>query len=168
MAIDINNFNFNDYIKMIKKDIQDRVLALSDYNISIELISGKIIVSITYKSGWKILNSINENIKMAKDENDERRMFYYADLGVDINQIIDEIERTIKFNSEIELKKELLIEKIRNLKEIFENEDIEVLRTIEFKFKKKCKKVKNNIEEIDEKEIANENNNQLENLNKDE
>ena len=99
MAIGFNNFNFNDYIKMIKKDIQDRVLALSDYNISIELISGKIIVSITYKSGWKILNSINENIKMAKDENDERRMFYYADLGIDINQIIDEIERTIKFNT---------------------------------------------------------------------
>lgn len=121
----------------MRDSLQNRFISFEKLSPSIEFYGGKTIVSVIYRNGWRVLKSNNEKIKIAGDEENDMKYFYYADADIDINLIFDEIESTIKFNSEIEDKKNLLIEKINELKEIFETEDLSVLKTITFKYKKK-------------------------------
>lgn len=137
----------------MRESLQNRFISFEKLSPSIEFYGGKTIVSVIYRNGWRVLKSNNEKIKIAGDEENEMKYFYYADADIDINLIFDEIENTIKFNSEIEDKKNLLIEKINELKEIFETEDLSVLKTITFKYKKK------RLRKVDEK--PNENNTEI-------
>lgn len=140
----IYNFNFNHYINytIMQKNFQDRILKLKEYNPCVEIYGGKIIVNVTFKKGWKVI-SPKETIKIAVDENIPNKYFFYSEDTTDLNEILEEIDKTILYNNEIELKKELLISKINELKQLFETEPMEVLKTIEFKLKKKNKKIEN-------------------------
>jgi hypothetical protein len=62
------------------------------------------------------------------------------------------IDETIEYNRELELKVELFRNKMAELQEIFAQESLDVLNTLEFKIKKKKEKMKKekNIKENDD------------------
>jgi hypothetical protein len=58
---------------------------------------------------------------------------------VGFDKVFDAIEYNIQFNQEAQAKVNLLRTKVEELKTIFETEDIETLKTLEFKYKQKKK-----------------------------
>lgn len=122
--------------------IQDRLIKLAPYNPGFNLYSGQIIIHVTYKPNWRVLESYDEAVKIARDDNNQYQYFYYASTETDFNRIFDVIDTTVKFNNEAELKRELLIQKVNELQKLFEVEDLETLQTLEFKVKKKKSKIK--------------------------
>lgn len=122
--------------------IQDRLLKLAPYNPGFNLFSGQIIIHVTYKPNWRVLDSYDEAVKIARDDNNQFQYYYYASTETDFNRIFDVIDTTVKFNNEAELKRQLLVQKVNELQKLFESEDLEVLQTLEFKLKKKKVRVK--------------------------
>lgn len=122
--------------------IQDRLLKLAPYNPGFNLFSGQIIIHVTYKPNWRVLDSYDEAVKIARDDNNQFQYYYYASTETDFNRIFDVIDTTVKFNNEAELKRQLLVQKVNELQKLFETEDLEVLQTLEFKIKKKKARVK--------------------------
>lgn len=117
--------------------IQDRLIQLTPYNPGFNLYSGQIIIHVSYKPNWRVLESYDDKVKIASDDNNQFTYHYYASADIDFNRIFDVIDTTVKFNSEAELKRQLLIQKVNELKILFETEDLQTLQTLEFKIKKK-------------------------------
>jgi isochorismate hydrolase len=74
-------------------------------------------------------------------------------MEIGFDKVFDAIEYNIQFNEEAQAKVSLLREKIEELKNIFETEDINVLKTLEFKLKKKIVKKNKNKEVVREDTI---------------
>ena len=89
--------------------IQDRLLKLAPYNPGFNLFSGQIIIHVTYKPNWRVLDSYDEAVKIARDDNNQFQYYYYASTETDFNRIFDVIDTTVKFNNEAELKRQLSV-----------------------------------------------------------
>jgi hypothetical protein len=58
-------------------------------------------------------------------------------MEVGFEKVFEAIEDTISFNEVALLKQQLFMEKIKELQILFEDEPLDVLETIEFKYKKR-------------------------------
>ena len=85
------------------------------------------------------------DVKAIKTEND-LGYYFFTSMDVGFEKLFDAIEDTISFNQVALLKQQLFMEKIKELQILFEDEPIDVLETIEFKYKKRRGK-KNDIKE---------------------
>ena len=56
---------------------------------------------------------------------------------MDVEKVFELIDETIEYNKDIEAKSELFKQKIDEMRKIFLEEDLQTLRTMEFKMKKK-------------------------------
>ena len=121
-------------------NIQERINNLGDYFKGMQVSSenGIIYVTVAFPRGWACseVTEHNFNVKAVQDEN-PGVFFFFTDMTVGFDKIFDAIEYNIKFNEEAQAKVNLLREKIEELRNIFETEDINVLKTLEFKYKKK-------------------------------
>ena len=149
-------------------DLQEKLIELSEYGVSFNVASGNFVIKIKYNSNWTIIQPDGNEIAFYRDENDDSVYYYVASVTTSIDKIFFAIDETIEYNRELELKVELFKEKMSELQEIFAQEPLDVLRTLEFKIKKKKKKEKtkkekvvkekeddiNNIEEVSENEPA--------------
>ena len=146
-------------------DLQEKLIELSEYGVSFNVASGNFVIKIKYNSNWTIIQPDGNEIAFYRDENDDSVYYYVASVTTSIDKIFFAIDETIEYNRELELKVELFKEKMSELQEIFAQEPLDVLRTLEFKLKKKKKEktkkekvVKekeddiNNIEEVSENE----------------
>lgn len=126
--------------------IKERIDKLGVYFDSMNLSSenGIIYIRVKFPKGWGCseLTEYNYNTKSVQDDM-PGYFYFFANIEVGFDKVFDAIEYNIRFNEEAQAKVNLLREKIEELKSIFENEDIDVLKTLEFKYKKK--KVKNTI-----------------------
>lgn len=148
-------------------NLQEKLIELSEYGVSFNVASGNFVIKIKYNSNWTIIQPDGNEIAFYRDENDDSVYYYVASVTTSIDKIFFAIDETIEYNRELELKVELFKEKMSELQEIFAQEPLDVLRTLEFKLKKKKKEktkkekvVKekeddiNNIEEVSENEPA--------------
>lgn len=136
----------------IKERIEKLGMYFQSMNVAAE--DNLIYVRVQFPKGWGCseVTEYNFNVKSVQDEI-PGYFYFFADLEVGFDKVFDAIEYNIKFNEEAQAKVALLREKIEELKEIFENEDINVLNTLEFKYKKKKninkKKTQTNVRETD-------------------
>lgn len=148
-------------------DIKERIENLGKYFNSMNLSSenGIIYVRVQFPKGWGCseVTEHNFNVKAVQDEI-PGYFYFFAEMEIGFDKVFDAIEYNIHFNEEAQAKVGLLKEKIEELKYVFENEDIDVLKTLEFKYKKKkvktIKKQNNQNKTIEEntEEIIEENN----------
>ena len=130
--------------------MQNRINNIKDYFRGLEICDGIVIVKIVYPNKWIIpsLELLDELFKVKVVENkQEAGYFYCCEIINGVNPTFDAVDFTIEFNLNLEEKSELLKEKVSELKNLFAEKPIEVLRTIEFKYsekKPKTKKIKNN------------------------
>lgn len=126
------NTNINDRIKKINKYFDVMNIASKE---------GIIYVGVQFPKAWECsdITEDNFNVKVVKDTI-PGYFYFFSSLNDNLENIFDAIDFNINFNLDAETKLSLLKEKIEQLKSIFENEDINVLKTIEFKYKKKKKK----------------------------
>ena len=78
------------------------------------------IVRVQYNSRWGTYPSEDDKIKVAKSEDTLGEWYYYANYDdVDIDDIIDLIEDTVRVNQNAVKKVELLSKKVEELKALF-------------------------------------------------
>lgn len=138
-------------------NIKERIKKLGIYfdNLNISSENNIIYVHVKFPKGWGCseVTEHNFNVKCVQDEI-PGYFYFYADIEVGFDKVFDSIEYNIQFNEEAQAKVELLKIKVEELKNIFEEEDIETLKTLEFKVKKKknnnSKKNKNKSEIIED------------------
>lgn len=138
--------------------LRDRINQNIEYDPSVEMTGGLNIVRVKFPDKWRVYSNDNETIKVAQSETTANEWFYYANAeSVDVDDIFDLIEHTVKFNKEMSLKIKLLNEKIDELKELFSDKDLDELKTLEFitSKPKKRKNTKKKTETKQEKELNN-------------
>lgn len=120
--------------------LKERIERLGTYFASMNVAAENnlIYVQVKFPQSWGCseLTEYNFNVKAVRDEM-PGYFYFFADMTVGFDKIFDAIEFNINFNEEAQAKVTLLREKIEELKNIFEAEDIAVLQTLEFKYKKK-------------------------------
>lgn len=124
-------------------NIKERIERLGTYfhSMNVAAENNIIYVRVQFPKGWGCseLTEYNFNVTAVTDEI-PGYFYFFANMEVGFDKIFDAIEFNIQFNEEAQAKVSLLREKIEELKMIFETEDITVLKTLEFKYKKKVKK----------------------------
>ena len=124
------------------------------------IVENVIYVTVSFPEKWTISNVIEENynikVTISREtlENNKITYYFYSNFDDNLDKLFDAIDYTIKFNLQAEEKIKLLLSKIDELKEIFNNEDINTLKTLQFKYKKK--KIKTT-KEIDNSPVTDEN-----------
>ena len=123
--------------------------------------SGKqfIYLEMIFPKDWGVSGLIKEKFGVNVVKNDTGTGYYFwAPIEVGFDTIFDAADFNIKANEEAQEKKEFLTEKIKELKQLVLEEDMSVLKTLEFKVKKK-KTVKKKVEEpenIEKQEVKEE------------
>ena len=147
-------------------DWENKLKELSGYDIGFEIKQGYYHISIVFDEDWNILEPDNESIYVEK----RNGVYHYiapAD-NVTIAEMFKTVDTTIDYNMDLQKKLLLFKKKTEELQEIFANETLEVLETIEFKYglkkkeqpkkkrgrksKKEEEESKNLTEELKEKE----------------
>ena len=135
-------------------DLEKRLKELSGYNIGFEIKQGYYHISIVFDENWEVLEPDNESIYVEK-----RNGMYHYIASVDSVTIADMfkiVDMTIDYNIDLQKKMLLFKKKTEELQNIFANETLEVLETIEFKYglnqqeqpkKKRGRKPKKQMEE---------------------
>lgn len=119
-------------------DWEKRLKELNDYNISFEIKQGYYHIALTYEEGWNIIVPENEAIYL-----EERNGVYHYIASMDsvkIEDIFNVIDSTIEYNMDLQKKLLLFKQKTEELQNLFANEDLEKLQTIQFVFPDKVKK----------------------------
>ena len=129
-------------------DINEKIKNISEYFLGMNVADGFIYITVQFPEGWKISNRLEEkfDVKAILTENGSG-YYFFTSMMVGFEKLFDAIEDTISFNKVAAIKQQMFLEKIKELQIIFEDEPIEVLETIEFKYKKKRTKKKNENEE---------------------
>jgi hypothetical protein len=142
--------------------LKDRILKISDFfrTMNVDSTSNIIYVLVEFQKGWACSELTEPNFNVSTVRENDTQFYFFAHMDVGFEKIFDAIDYNIKFNQDAQVKVELLKEKISLLKNIFEEEDITVLRTLEFKYKKK--KQRNNKNKSNNDSNNNDNNNQIE------
>lgn len=133
--------------------LNEQLIRLSSYKINFNIYEGTVIISLEYPKDWTVLEINSSDIQTTSENG---RQFYWVPLQMDVEKVFELIDETIEYNKDIEAKSELFKQKIDEMRKIFLEEDLQTLRTMEFKMKKKKlpkKKVteekENNITEVD-------------------
>ena len=120
-------------------DFEKSLKDLSCYNISFEIKEGYYHVSLVFKENWEI---VSDNDLISIVNRNGRTHYIGATDSVTIDDIFKLINSTIDYNTDLELKLELFKETTQKLQELFANEKLEVLKTIQFKVTRKKEKPK--------------------------
>jgi hypothetical protein len=124
----------------IKERIERLGMYFNSMNVAAE--NNIIYVRVQFPKGWGCSELTEHNFNVTAVTDEIPGFFYFfANMEIGFDKIFDAIEYNIQFNEEAQAKVSLLREKIEELKNIFENEDINVLKTLEFKYKKKKPKI---------------------------
>lgn len=147
-------------------DFEKKINELNRYNVCFELKMGYYHVSITYNNGWNVLSPDNDNIHV-----EERNgvWHYITPVNSDnLDNVFKAIDSTIDYNLDLEKKLELFRKKTAELQEIFSNESLETLNTLEFVMtrkppkKKPGRKPKNKeVQQVQEEIVGNQNDNTI-------
>ena len=149
-------------------DWENKLKEVSGYDIGFEIKQGYYHISIVFDEDWNILEPDNESIYVEK----RNGVYHYiapAD-NVTIAEMFKTVDTTIDYNMDLQKKLLLFKKKTEELQEIFANETLEVLETIEFKYglkkkeqpkkkrgrkpKKEEEESKNLTEELKEEEVT--------------
>lgn len=121
--------------------LQNKIKEMTPYFVRIEMVKDTTIITVRYKEKWNVYNSKDGRIKVAKSPQTANEYMYYAKTEeVELDDMFRMIEETIAINENAEKKAKLLMDKVQELKAIFEQEDYKTLESLTFKYRKKKKK----------------------------
>lgn len=146
-------------------DVQDRIKSIGQYfkEMQVTQVEGTnvIYVVVLFPERWIIDDMIPEKYDVnVMDGKAPGEYYFCAEMEVGFDKVFDAIDYCIGVNKDAMERAKLFQEKINELKEIFGNEEntIKKLRTLEFTFprqKKEINKKKSPVEEVAEKELGN-------------
>ena len=117
--------------------MQKRIEKINNYFNDFKVSDGFVFISVTFPKKWQIpSNELLEEMFKVKcvNKNDGSGHYFFSQIENGMYNVFDSVDFTIDFNLSLEEKSNLLQEKIEQLKSLFVELPIEVLRTIEFKY----------------------------------
>jgi len=113
--------------------LQDKIELIKPYFRSLETYNDALIIRVHFPPKWAVFPSDDGKIKAAPSDQKAYEYFYYGDSNkVSLDDIFDFIKETIEVNQSIEEKAKLLVEKTKELQELFETTPLEKLKTLNF------------------------------------
>jgi hypothetical protein len=114
-------------------NIQKTLDSLQPYVISIRYLEGTPLVDAVFKEGWNVPD--DPKIKKIKGDNDMNYfMLLSEDPAIGLDELLGFVEKTIKLNIEREKKHDLLKVKFNELKEVFKKTSLDKLKNLKFTF----------------------------------
>jgi len=108
-----------------------------EYLISIRKLKNYLSFDIELPKNWKIPKKFAKEDKVLELENSNQNKRSYSFVSeyneIEVDSIVDNIKNIISYNKELELKENLLTQKIQELKTIFENTNLDNLQSLKFK-----------------------------------
>lgn len=142
---------------MRKSTILERIQMVQPYFKGVEIKENLYIIRVAFPDRWVVYPSEDGKIKHAASEAIANEWFYYASTSdVDLNDLFDLIEDTIKANEDMSKKIELMRVKMEELKGLFQEKTLEELETLQFTFgilKPKKRKYTRKINKVVQEEI---------------
>lgn len=97
-----------------------------------------IYLELVFPKGWGVSGLIKEKFGVNVVKNDTGTGFYFwTPIETGFDAVFDAADFNIKANEEAQEKKDFLAEKTRELQKLVLEEDMSVLKTLEFKLKRK-------------------------------
>ena len=117
-----------------------------------------IYLELVFPKGWGITNLVTEKFGVNVVKNDAGNGYYFwAPIETGFDAVFDAAEFNIKANEEAQEKKDFLAEKMKELQKLVLEEDMSVLKTLEFKVKrKKTAPAKPTVKKEENKEVEEE------------
>ena len=113
-------------------NLQKRLIKLSEYKCSFEYVENYFLISVVYPEGWSIVPSSKEGITIKTKDG---VTYYVADANMEMDDIFDVVDETIRYNFDIDKKVSLLNHYVIKLRELFSSNDLERLEKLTFEFK---------------------------------
>ena len=131
--------------KVLDMNIQDRIKNISEYFIGMQMSTEDNVVYVRtrFPDKWVISELLedNFNVRGIQDKKNNTQ-FFFTNIENGFDVVFDAIDFTIQMNKSALERLELFKEKVDELKELFDSEEIEKLRRLEFTFKKQEKKTR--------------------------
>ena len=97
-----------------------------------------IYLELVFPKGWGVSGLIKEKFQVNVVKNDTGTGYYFwAPIETGFDAVFDAADFNVKANEEAQEKKDFLAEKTRELQKLVLEEDMSVLKTLEFKLKRK-------------------------------
>lgn len=129
--------------------LDKKIKELGDRFVGFENRDGYKVVKALIPVNWNILSENTDTIEIAfvRDKMNPTITNFVGSVDCEYSDVIDLIIKTIRVNTEMELKQVLLNEKIKELVSIFEKNPLDKLERVTFSFdKKQVKKIKRAVE----------------------
>ena len=112
---------------------QDKINKYIQYFRGLDIKSNIIIIKVQFLEKWVTSEYKDETIKVAASEKIPNEWFFYGNVTeTTIDKIFDFVEETIKFNLDLEKKKDLFEKKKKELVNLFSQYDVEQLSDLKF------------------------------------
>ena len=129
--------------KFFNMNIQERIKNISEYFVGMQMSTEDNVVYVRtrFPDKWVISELLedNFNVRGIQDKKNNTQ-FFFTNIEIGFDVVFDAIDFTIQMNKSALERLELFKEKVEELKELFDSEEIEKLRRLEFTFKKQEKK----------------------------
>lgn len=116
--------------------LQDEIVNIEEYFRGIEYFNKAVIVRVVFPDKWQVFPSKDGKIKPAKADNGEY-YYYGSSEEVTLDDVFELIKATITSNKHAEEKIAFLLEKRKELDELFRTTQFEKLKTLKFVFDEK-------------------------------
>lgn len=114
-------------------NIQKTLDSLQPYVIGIRYLEGTPLVDAVFKEGWNVPD--DPKIKKIKGNDDMNYFMLLSEIpGVGLDELLAFVDKTIKLNIEREKKHDLLKVKFNELKEVFKKTSLDKLKNLKFTF----------------------------------
>lgn len=122
-------------------DLDKKIKSLGDRFLGFEKREGFNIVKVIMPENWVLTGEKTDEYEIAfvRDKQNKVITSFVASIGCEYSTIIDLINKNISTNNEREFKSTLLLEKIKELTKIFDENNLVKLEKLVFTFKDKPK-----------------------------
>lgn len=124
-------------------NIQERIKNISEYFVGMQMSTEDNVVYVRtrFPDNWVISELLEDNFNVRGIQDKKNKtQFFFTNIENGFDVVFDAIDFTIQMNKSALERLELFKEKVEELKELFDSEEIEKLRRLEFTFKKQEKK----------------------------
>jgi uncharacterized protein (DUF2344 family) len=112
------------------------IQGIFEYLISIRKLKNYLSIDIEISNTWKIPKkyaSEDKVVEITSKTEGKRSFSFVSDFNKnELDETVINIKKIIEYNKEIELKEELLKQKIVELKKMFETKDLDLLKSLKF------------------------------------
>lgn len=114
-------------------NIQKTLESLQPYVIGIRYLDGKPLIDVVFKNDWVVTN--DPKIKKLKGDDEVNYFMFYSETNeIGIDELLENVRKIINLNIEHEKKQELLKVKFNELKKLFKENSLEKLKELKFVF----------------------------------